>query len=225
MRHIVERIPTSGFLQVLMAKPKKMVKIEPHLVKHYRIRFEQSFRMRYQKREEQEIDILPLLVTFVQALGFHTSGQRKINMDDQDELLDDLFTFFAKQGSLYDKHEVVLAKHLAIAAFTYDYGGDVWEKYSALESLYRMCYNVNHNRVRIRGKEVYSCIAMRFDQFLTCSPITPIQWSSIEKMGKSYSSRWVKMEKVSDTSSPMTGANQSSGAAHLKTQMRLSTLE
>lgn len=168
-------------------------------MKHYRLRFETSTALRYQVQQREDIDILSLLITFTKALGFYTSGPRKLRMETQEELLDDLFAFFVMEGSKYDKHELVLAKEMAKAAFLYDYGGNVWEEYSKLESLYRMCYNVNHNRVRIRAKEAYSCAAMMFDQFLTCSPITPIQWSSIEKMAAPTKSKWSKTKKSSGT--------------------------
>ena len=165
-----------------------MDKIEPHLVKHYRLRFEQGYGKRYESSPRVELDILPLLLPFVEALGFYHTGPRKLQMDTQEELLDSLFGFFVKHNNTIITDDVVLAKYLGIAAFLHDYGGDYWTEYSKLESLFRMCYTINHNRVRIIGKEVYSCIAMRFDQYMTCSPITPIRWSSIEKPAKSTTS-------------------------------------
>jgi len=159
--------------------------VEKHLIGHYRQRFDDQYASRYEKQEGQEINMRQALEDFARALGFHDQGKRKINFKSSFLIVYSMSKLIAtKQYKSISKTELELGILLGTTCFVSTYESNLWNRYSILESCFHLCYNVNQNKVRMVGREIYSWIGMRFDQFLTCSPITSINWRLLEKNKK-----------------------------------------
>lgn len=171
--------------------------VESHLVKGYRQRFDTYFTNRYKIRAQRKLDLLPYLVPFIEALGFspvHTGVRYLPVTNDVYETVCNLVEFVVqckeREGKVFSMIERRTITSLGAAAFLYSVGHDETARYLAVEREYLHRFGKDIDRARIYAKEAYLCLATRFDQYLTTSPITPIKWSYIEKMAPSSQSMW-----------------------------------
>lgn len=168
-------------------KKKGIIDLDPHLRKEYRLRFETFYDYRYIPRRETRVNINLHLRPFIETLGFSTyhTGIRYLQVtDDQFRTLDNLCSFvvYCKQfeGAVFSNIEKKAIASLATAATLFTLGDDQTRRYLRVEQEAIHQFKVDIERIRVHAKHVYSLIMSRLDQYLTCSPISPIRWSLLE---------------------------------------------
>ena len=159
------------------------ISTEKHLIQEYRVRFETFFDTRYDDQPRDEADLLPFIIPFLHALGFHhTKGPRYVKMtDDPFQTLDNVcrrVVYWKKAGRL-NRIERKAAASCAAAAMLYTLGHNETDRYLDIEKAAVLLYRVDIERIRINAKDAFTHMMSRFDQYMTCSPIAPIYWSRI----------------------------------------------
>jgi hypothetical protein len=154
------------------------------LVKNYRVAFETFYAHRYTLRTASSVDLMPYVVPFLKALGFHHEGPRRIDFtQDQWRVLSDacmMILVWRKNTSL-NVIERRCAASLAATAMLFTLGHNETASYLDIEREAVLQFKADIGYIRLCAKEAFSLLMSRFDQYLTCSPITPIYWSATEQ--------------------------------------------
>lgn len=165
-------------------KESGVIPLDSHLVKEYRIKFEQFFVTRYTPRRETRVDLSEYVRPFLSALGFsdYHAGPRYIEVtSDQFKTMQNVSAFVLRHKRTpltnIEKHAITAC---ASAAVLFTLGDDHTADYIKIEQEAIHGFGVDIDVIRKHAKEVYSRVMSRFDQYLTCCPITPIRWSAIE---------------------------------------------
>lgn len=169
-------------------KESGVVPLDSHLVKEYRIKFEQFFSTRYVPRKETRVDLSEYILPFLESLGFsaYHAGPRYVEVtSDQFATMRNvsMFVLNCKNPSLTTIERRAVAA-CAAAAVLFTLGDDHADEYLRIEQEAIHGFAVDIDVIRRYAKEVYSRVMSRFDQYLTCSPITPIRWAVVEKPPK-----------------------------------------
>lgn len=187
---------------VATKKPKKKVfSVEAHLVKQYRVQFENYFNHRYESRPKVILKLKPLLLPFFSALGFHDKGPRRLDTSgDVFTVIQSFFGFmvYCKKfdGKYFSIHEQKTISALAASAFLFTLGHDETQRYLRLEKESIHVFQNDIDRIRVYAKEFYIAGMSRFDHYLNHCPIEPVDWSLLERKKRDRNRKLQKCRNV-----------------------------